>query len=185
MKVTGRWSRLAAALVVAAVAGCGPSSNPNSDASGAAGANGGGGGGGSAGAPSGDVFTWKESGTLHTATLAGASLVKGGPAETMTIIGGDASGTAVTLGLSTPAPPLTPGSFDCGAVSNTEPTALMSYTNNDSSQIATCTIVLSTLGDTTGSRATGTFSGTVPLKAGGSATITNGVFDVTLTVNNL
>jgi hypothetical protein len=60
----------------------------------------------------------------------------------------------------------------------------MSYTNNDSSQMATCTIVLSTVGDTTGSRATGTFSGTVPLKSGGSATITNGVFDVTLTVNN-
>jgi hypothetical protein len=60
----------------------------------------------------------------------------------------------------------------------------MSYTNNDSSQMETCTIVLSTVGDTTGSRATGTFSGTVPLKSGGSATITNGVFDVTLTVTN-
>ena len=169
--------------MVATVAGCGPSSDPNSDASGRAGANGG--GGGSAGAASGDVFTWKENGTLHTATLAGASRVKSAPSETMTIIGGDASGTAVTLGLATPVPPLTPGSFACGAVSNTEPTALMSYTNNDSSQMATCTIVLSTVGDTTGSRATGTFSGTVPLKSGGSATITDGVFDVTLTVNNL
>jgi hypothetical protein len=177
--------------MVAAAAGCGPSSNPNSDASGRAGANGGGGGsggngggGGSAGAASGDVFTWKESGTLHTATVAGASRVKSAPSDTITIIGGDASGTAVTLGVTTPVPPLTPGSFACGAISNTEPTALMSYTNNDSSQMETCTIVLSTVGDTTGSRATGTFSGTVPLKSGGSATITNGVFDVTLTVTN-
>jgi hypothetical protein len=177
--------------MVAAAAGCGPSSNSNSDASGGAGANGGGGGsggngggGGSAGAASGDVFTWEESGTLHTATLAGASRVKSAPSDTITIIGGDASGTAVTLGVTTPVPPLTPGSFACGAISNTEPTALMSYTNNDSSQMETCTIVLSTVGDTTGSRATGTFSGTVPLKSGGSATITNGVFDVTLTVTN-
>jgi hypothetical protein len=181
-----------AALTVAAAAGCGPSSDRNSDASGRADANdggggrgGNGGGGGSGGAASGDVFTWKESGTQHTATLAGASRVNSASSEKINIIGGDASGTAVTLGVATLVPPLTPGSFACGAVSNTEPTALMSYTNNDSSQMATCTIVLSTVGDTTGSRARGTFSGTVPLRSGGSATITDGVFDVTLTVTNL
>ena len=110
--------------------------------------------------------------------------MKSSPAESMAIVGADAAGIAVTLGLTTPVPPLAPGSFTCGAVSNTQPTASMSYTNNDGSQMPTCTIVLSTLGDTTGLRATGTFSGTVPLKSGGSAMITEGVFDVTLTVNN-
>ena len=178
--------------MVAGAAGCGPSSDSNSDASGSAGANGGGGGSGgngggcgSAGAGSGDVFTWNANGTLHTATIAGASRVKSAPSDTITIIGGDASGTAVTLGVTMPVPPLAPGSFACAPVSTTEPTAMMSYTNNDNSQMETCTIILSTVGDTTGSRATGTFSGTVPLKSGGSATITNGVFDVTLTVTNL
>jgi len=175
-------------LMVAAAAGCGPSSNPNTDAGGTAGANGGGGssgGGGSGGAASGDVFTWKESGTLHTATVAGASRVNSASSQSINVIGGDAAGTAVTLGIATPVPPLTTGSFACGPITSTAPSALMSYTNNDSSQMETCTIVLSTLGDATGSRAKGTFSGTVPLKSGGSAVITEGVFDVTLTVNNL
>ena len=174
------------AFVVAAVAGCGPSSSATPDASGNAGASGGGGGsGGSGGAVSGDVVTWNESGSLHTATVAGGSRVKSASSDTITIIGGDASGTAVTLGVATQVPPLTPGSFVCGATSNTDPLVLLSYTNNDSAQMPACMIVLSTLGDTTGSRATGTFNGTVPLKSGGSATITSGVFDVTLTVNNL
>jgi len=175
-------SRLGTVLIFAAVVGCGPSSNPSSNAGGSGGANG---GGGSGGAASGDVFTWKESGTLHVATTAGASRVNGPASQSINIIGGDAAGTAVTLGIAQPVPPLTTGSFACGPVTTTAPSALLSYTNNDSSQMETCTIVLSTLGDTTGSRAKGTFSGTVPLRSGGSAVITDGVFDVTLTVNNL
>ncbi len=173
--------------MVAAVAGCGPSSNPKSDAGGGAGANGGGGGSGGnggGGGSTGDIFTWKESGTLHTATIAGGSRVKSAASDTIQIIGGDAAGTAVTLGVSTPVPPLTPGSFACRPTSGTEPSAFMSYTNNGGGE-ETCTIVLSTFGDATGSRATGTFSGTVPLASGGSAVITDGVFDVTLTVTNL
>ncbi|HEY5450850.1 MAG TPA: hypothetical protein VIQ54_18980 [Polyangia bacterium] len=179
MSVLARWSRLGAALVVAAAAGCGPSGS-----GGGGGSGGNGGGGGSAGGASGDVFTWKESGTLHVATIAGASRVRSAASDAITIIGGDAAGTAVTTGMATAVPPLMPGSFACGPSNTTAPFALLSYSHNGSGQTE-CTFVLSTLGETTGSRATGTFSGSVPLESGGSAVITEGVFDVMLTVNNL
>ena len=181
-----------AALVIVAVAGCGPSGGGKPDASGTAGAGGGGGGsggngggGGSAGATSGGVVTWNENGTPHTATVAGGSRVRSAASDTIQIVGADAAGTAVTLDVATPVPPLTPGSFACGSTSTADPIVSIAYTNSGGGQMPTCTIVISTLGDTTGSHATGTFNATVPLRSGGTATITNGVFDVTLTVTNL
>ena len=91
----------------------------------------------------------------------------------------------MSFGVATAMPPLTTGTFACGVTSATAPFASLSYTGNSSSLAATCSITLTTLGATTGSHATGTFTGSIALDSGGTAVITDGVFDVMLTVSNL
>jgi hypothetical protein len=161
-------------LVSVVAAGCGPSSNARAD-----------GGGGTGGTTSsGGSITWKENGQAHTAAFASGSRASSSASDFVQFVGSEST-VAVSFGVATAEPPLTTGTVACGVSSATAPFASFSYTGNNSGLASTCSITLTTLGDVTGSHATGTFSGSIALDSGGTAVITDGVFDVVLTVSNL
>jgi len=165
---------IASVLVFVVAAGCGGSNNARAD-----------GGGGTGGTTSsGGSMTWKQNGQAHTAAFASGSRAISTASDFAQFVGSEST-VAVSFGVATAAPPLTTGTTACGVSSATAPFASFSYTGNSTGLASSCTITLTTLGDVTGSHATGTFSGSISLDSGGTAEITDGVFDVTLTVSNL
>jgi hypothetical protein len=160
---------VASVLVYVVVAGCGSSKSAAPD-----------GGGGT----SGGSITWKENGQAHTAAFAAGSRAISSASDFVQFVGSEST-VAVSFGVATETPPLTTGTAACGVTGASAPFATLSYTGNNSALATTCSISLTTLGDTTGSRAAGTFAGSVALDSGGTAVITDGVFDVMLTVSNL
>lgn len=165
---------IASVLVHLVAAGCGSSNSAAPD-----------GGGGTGGTTtSGGSITWKENGQAHTAAFASGSRAMSSASDFVQFVGSEST-VAVSFGVATAMPPLTTGTFACGVTSATAPFASLSYTGNSSSLAPTCSITLTTLGATTGSHATGTFTGSIALDSGGTAMITDGVFDVMLTVSNL
>ena len=162
------------AVLLAAALGCGGSS-------------GGGARSPDGGGPSGSgTFTWKDGGTLHTALFASGARVISAGLDMVQVTGSD-SGAAVSFGVSLMPPPLVAGAYACsdnGAVAGR--IVSIDYTVGSLSGLApACAITLTSIGDIAGSRATGTFSATVPLSNGTTRTITEGAYDVPLTVSSL
>jgi hypothetical protein len=162
-----------AVVLLAALSGCGGSS--------------GGGHAPDGGGPSGTgTFTWKDGGTIHTALFASGARVTSAGLDMVQVTGSDA-GAAVSFGVSLRPPPLLPGAYACsdnGAA--TGRIVSIDYTIGTVSGLApTCAITLTSFGDSTGTHATGTFSATVPLSDGTTRMITDGAYDVPLTVSSL
>jgi hypothetical protein len=169
-----RFASVAVVLVSVVAAGCGGSNNARPD-----------GGGGTGGTTTGGgSMTWKQNGQAHTAAFASGSRAISSASDFVQFVGSEST-VAVSFGVATAAPPLTTGTTACGATSATAPFASFSYTGNSAGLASSCSITLTTLGDVTGSHSTGTFSGSISLDSGGTAEITDGVFDVMLTVSNL
>jgi len=61
----------------------------------------------------------------------------------------------------------------------------VTITADDATMFQSCAIEIGSLGETTGTRATGSFSATFTLTGGGTKEITDGLFDVMLTVSSL
>jgi hypothetical protein len=157
-------------LIAATAAGCGSSGDGN------------GGAGGTTGAASGSI-TWKEGGAAQAATIVAGARARTSTSDLVQITGGNSDGVGVSFGVSTLAPPLTTGPFTCEVTDSTAPFASFAYVGgDDSSGVPACSITLTTLGETTGMRTAGTFSATIPLDSGATLTVTDGVFDVVLTV---
>jgi hypothetical protein len=170
---------LALAMMVSGVGlvGCGGGAGGSPD---------GGGGAGAGGASGGGTMTWKEGGVLHTAIYPSGARVKSAQLDMVQVSGGDAGGAAVSFGVSMK-PPLTVGTFSCGVVGASGPIVSLAYVSKSATTSggATCTITLTTVGDTTGTHAIGTFSASTPLSTGTTAVITEGKFDVPLTVSSI
>jgi hypothetical protein len=160
-----------AALAAAFAAGCGGSSPAGSSM-----------GPGETG--SGIELTWKENGTAHGAQYPSAVRITS-TRDMLQIAGGEAGGTGIAFGVVAMPPPLALGTFACGGAGY--PIVTISYTvGTTSSTIATaCSVTLTTLGDTTGSHVTGTFSATLPFSDGTTKTLTEGKFDLMQTVSSL
>jgi hypothetical protein len=136
------------------------------------------------GVPSGSgAITWKDNGATISSAFASANRVKSANQDMVQIVGSTPT-HAVAFIVSTP-PPLVAGSYTCGSGPNLE-IASFAYTADSASSLApTCTIDIVTVGDATGTKVTGTFSGMVTLDNGMAKTVTSGVFDVALIVSSL
>jgi hypothetical protein len=133
------------------------------------------------------TLTWKEGGAMHTAIYPTAARVKTSTSDGLQFAGGEASGTAIALGVLARMPPaLVLGTYSCADNAGGMTIVSASYTMGATSSGAaqSCTIGITELGDATGTRAKGTFSATLPF---GSALkeITEGKFDLSLTVNSI
>ena len=100
------------------------------------------------------------------------------------IAGGEAA-VGIAFGVSMP-PPLVPGTHTCSQVGVGGVIVSISYNRPGVGPLASsCTITIATIGATTGTHATGTFSAVFPLDAGGTKAITNGNFDLSQLVSTL
>jgi hypothetical protein len=165
-------------VLLAAAPGCGSSSGGSPD----------GGGGGLGGASGNGTFRWKEAGTQHTASFAAAAGVKSANLDMVQVTGSNANSEGVSFGVGMMTPPLVAGGYACSDSATVGSGRIVSiaYTLGAASSLApTCAITVTTLGETTGTRVTGTFSATVPFDDGTTHTITDGVYDVSLTVSSL
>jgi hypothetical protein len=169
---------LAALLISAALAGCGGGgSTADGSATGTA---------GTGGAAAGKLLTWKENGAAHMALVASAARVKSATSDIVQVSGGEGSGTALSFGVAVQPPPLAAGTYTFNGGTG-YPIVSMSYgVGGVSSSIPTAiSIVFTALGDTTGAHAVGTFTATLPFGDGTTKTITDGKFDLALTVNSI
>jgi hypothetical protein len=169
-------AQTAALLLAVALAGCG----------GGGGATDGGAAGTSGGAGTGKLLSWKENGVAHSALVASAARVKSAASDILQVSGGESSGTALSFGVAMQPPPLEVKTYDFNGGTG-YPIVSMSYgVGGVSSSVPTAiSIVFTALGDTTGSHAAGTFTATLPFGDGTTKTITDGKFDLTLTVNSI
>lgn len=140
-----------------------------------------GGGAGSGGGAGGGPMTWLDDGVRHTALFASAARVTSASLDYIQVTGADASGAGVSFGVSTP-PPLVPGTYSCGLTGGN---IIVSLAANGSDNATVCTIELAAIGAVSGTRATGTFQASLMTTGGGTKTITDGMFDVPLTVSAL
>jgi hypothetical protein len=158
-------------LIAAGAAACGSSGTGNADGS-----------GGTPGTAAGTI-TWKDGGAAQAATFVSGSRARNSASDLVQITGSNSAGVAVSFGVATLAPPLATGSFTCNATTASQPFASFAYTNSSgSSDVPTCNITLTTLGEATGTRAVGTFNATLSLDSGATVSLTDGVFDVMLIV---
>jgi hypothetical protein len=135
------------------------------------------GNGGSTGATSGGM-SWVQDGARHTAMFVTGQRTVDARTDYLQIMAMDAS-EEIALEVSTP-PPLAPGMYKCGPA--TVERIIVTFTTSGALQ--TCAIDIGAVGAQSGDHATGTFSATVTLPGGQASTITDGVFDVTLSVTS-
>jgi hypothetical protein len=160
------------ALLCAIAAGCG---------SGGGTANDGAVSGDGAGPLGGGVMTWKEGGTPHTAQFATAAFAHSASLDLLNVVGSEPN-LGLAFGIGAKPPPLVTGQYACGGTGY--PIVSLTYTGTEG-QMFTCAIDLTALGATAGSHAVGTFSATLGVAGGGSKVITEGRFDVPMTVSTL
>ena len=175
MKRTSIWAQIAAVAVLAG--GCGSSGN-----------RGDGGVTADGNFPSGTgTLTWKDNGTMHAALFATGSRVVTATLDYLQVAGGESAGmTGLSFGVATP-PMLAPGPFACSEAGMNGRIVSFAYeTGGSNSSVPTaCTVDLTMLGESSGTRAKGSFSAVVTLDDGSARTITDGVFDVALVVSAL
>lgn len=126
-------------------------------------------------------MTWLEDGVRQTASFATGSRVTAASTDYLQVVGSNASGAGVSFAVSTP-PPLAPGTYSCGL---TNGNVIVSLAANSSDNATVCTIQLAGIGAVAGARATGTFQASLMATGGGMKAITDGMFDVPLTISAL
>jgi hypothetical protein len=165
-----------AGALAALLVGCG-SDGPGASTGGA------GTGGGAAG--TGGVFTWKEDGAMKTTIYPSGTRTTSSMLDMVQIAGGDATGTGLAMGVTLRPPPLAAGTFDCASTGMNGLIVSAAYTKTNATVgfMATCSITITTLGAATGDRLIGTFSATFTGSGAPTVTLTDGKFDVPLTVS--
>jgi hypothetical protein len=126
---------------------------------------------------------------MHTAQFASGARVTSASLDMVQITGSDA-GSAVSFSVTLMPPPLITGTYACGTsgvtTAGTGTIVSIDYTVGTASSLgSTCAVALTAIGAAAGTHATGTFSATVPFSDGTTRTITDGVYDVPLTVSSI
>jgi hypothetical protein len=152
--------------LVLSLAGCGTGAASSGD---------GGNGGGVAGA-GGSRLTWLDDGVAQTANLAIASRMLGSKSDFLEIIGSEASGTGITLTVS--GPPTLGGTYDCGGDAG----AYVAITYTGTTHAQSCTISVTSAGMKAGANAAGKFSAVLVTTGGAIKALTEGSFDVPVTI---
>jgi hypothetical protein len=127
-------------------------------------------------------MTWREDGVRRVAVFARATRVVTASVDILEMVGADGAGAGLTFTLGA-APPLAAGDHTCPA--NVNGIGVTLRTALDGGIATDCVVELSVIGDATGGRATGTFRANVSPALGGTKTITEGLFDLSLVVNVL
>ena len=130
-------------------------------------------------APGSGVLTWKEGGTMHTAQFATATMNRSASLDLFELTGAEQT-LGLAFGIGFMPPPLVAGPYACGGTGY--PIVSFTYTGTDG-QMLTCAIQLSAVGTVAGAHAVGTFTATLGVTGGGSKVITDGRFDVPMTVS--
>ena len=154
-------------------AGCGSGNNAGND---------GGNQGGEGGVPGGAGVSWKDNGTLQTASFGAATRTRSATLDMLQVVGSNAAGRAAGFVVSTP-PPLLPGPYACSDSGVNG--RIVTITADEATMFESCMIDIGSIGETTGTRTTGSFSATFTLSGGGTKTITDGLFDLMLIVSTL
>jgi hypothetical protein len=161
-------SLAAFALLGALAAGCGSGGNGNRD--GAAGN----------GNPTGSSLSWKENGTAHSALFPSAALARSATLDLLEIAGAETT-LGLAFGIGVKPPPIVAGSYACGGAAY----PIVSFAYGQDGVSMTCTLDLTSVGLDADGRAVGTFSASISVTGGGTKSITEGKFDLALTVSSL
>jgi len=127
-------------------------------------------------------MSWKDDGVLVTAASAMASLSTEGDRQYLRITGTDFS-VGVSLAVATPTP-LSPQPFVCGQTTAGQ-TVYVSYNEPDGGVLTatpTCTVDVTQVGAVGGAPAIGTFQATVTTPDGATKVLSNGSFNLPLTM---
>ena len=129
----------------------------------------------------GGVLTWKEGGTMHAAQFATAAMARSASLDLLEVTGAEQA-LGLAFGIGFMPPPLVAGPYTCGGTGY----PIVSFTyNGTEGQMLTCAIDLTSVGTVAGAHAVGTFTATLGVAGGGSKLITDGRFDVPMTVSTL
>jgi hypothetical protein len=121
-------------------------------------------------------MSWLDDGQQQCATIVSATYDTGSASSIFEIVGSEASGPGVAFGVETTVGGLTiAGSYSCGVTGDF--IATLNYQEGSTPAFAaSCSITVNSADGAGGVPATGTFSATLTLSAGGTKTISNGVF---------
>jgi hypothetical protein len=143
---------------------------------------------GDAGAPrdtgaalGGGILTWKEGGTMHTAQFATGTMARSASLDLLEVTGADVA-VGLSFGVAVMPPPLVAGPYACGG--SGYPIVSFSYTGTDG-QMLTCALDVTSLGTVAGAHTVGTFSASLSVAGGATKAITDGRFDVVMTISTL
>ena len=128
-------------------------------------------------------FTWLDDGAKMTATLGKATWLSTAGRDSVDMLATtDAAG--ITIYAATPTP-LTAQTFVCGQTASGQ-SLLLTYRNDDPAGPAirseSCTVAFTQIGAVGGAPVIGTFEVVFDLPSGGTKTITNGSFDLALSM---
>lgn len=132
--------------------------------------------------PGGGSLTWLDDGTRHSASFATAALSRSTMMDYLLVAGGESSGVGISFGIAA-TPPLSASTVACG--SGQYPFASFSYNPGVAAVYTSCAVTISTITLTGTTHVTGTFQAVFPKTGGGSKTLSDGKFDLAMTVTSL
>ncbi len=128
-------------------------------------------------------FTWLDDGVMMTATGGQATWLSMGGRDSVDMLGVNDS-AAVTIYAAAPTP-FTAQTFVCGQTTPDKP-LLLSYRNDNPAgptiKAESCTVAFTQIGAVGGAPIVGTFEVVFDLPSGGTKSITNGSFDLALSM---
>jgi len=128
--------------------------------------------------------TWLDDGVMMTATVGKATWASSGGRDSVDMIGNnDSMGIEIYAAAPTP---FTAQTFVCSSQTTPGPALLLTYRNGDPAGPAfmhqSCTVAFTQIGAVGGAPITGTFEIVFDLPSGGTKSITNGSFDLPLSM---
>jgi hypothetical protein len=140
-------------------------------------------GGGGGGAGAGRHITWQNDGTTIKAVVTLASRDMQGTSDFLNLLGSNPT-AGITIVVSAIGRPLGAETFVCNQTASDQ-TVSFDYTEADGGTLpatASCTVAVTQVGALNGPSATGTFSAVLNLRNGGPKAITNGSFNVPISM---
>lgn len=145
---------------------------------------GGGGPGGTGGGmiAGGGTLTWLDNGVRHSATVGSAAFVGSAMMDLLQMSGGEPTGIGIAFGVAA-TPTLLPTTYTCNT-NGTRPFVTFSYSGTEPVWDS-CSVTVSTLVLTGTKRVTGTFEAVFDkMGGGGTITLSNGTYDLPMTVQS-
>jgi hypothetical protein len=137
--------------------------------------------------PGSGTLNWLDDGARKNAVSPSAALARSSLMDYLQVTGSVAGGNAaVSFGVAA-TPPITPDTILCGGPGGTgqRPFASVGYTSGTDPIATSCSVTISTIVLTDPPHVTGTFEAVFPKTGGGTKTISDGHFDLAMTVSSI